>query len=204
MSIILSFSLSAVCPQFFFNRKTYVFIKSFRLEAWRLKIIYVVVLLSVFVFTCSSFIAMKVVYPKNIKRGLLAGMTFSIWPLTISIVQMFIIAVWVSLALAAFNAFWKSWSKAIGLFVAIIIIIITLIITFFKVSELSLLPYISKLIRNNFFDAKKKFQVNYEKKNPIDIMIQEAKSKEEKQIIEQKESTFDQQSIADIEKKGLI
>jgi hypothetical protein len=69
---------------------------------------------------------------------------------------------------------------------------------------LSLLPYISKLIRNNFFDAKKKFQVNYEKKNPIDIMIQEAKSKEEKQIIEQKESTFDQQSIADIEKKGLI
>ncbi len=69
---------------------------------------------------------------------------------------------------------------------------------------MSLLPYISKLIRNNFFDAKKKFQVNYEKKNPIDIMIQEAKSKEEKQIIEQKESTFDQQSIADIEKKGLI
>lgn len=69
---------------------------------------------------------------------------------------------------------------------------------------MSLIPYISKLIRNNFFDAKKKFQVNYEKKNPIDIMIQEAQSKEEKQIIEQKESTFDQQNIADIEKKWLI
>jgi hypothetical protein len=69
------------------------------------------------------------------------------------------------------------------------------------VSELSLIPYISKLIRNNFFDAKKKFQVNYEKKDPIDIMIQEAKTKEEKQIIEQKENTFNQQSIADIEKK---
>jgi hypothetical protein len=66
---------------------------------------------------------------------------------------------------------------------------------------LSLIPYISKLIRNNFFDAKKKFQVNYEKKDPIDIMIQEAKTKEEKQIIEQKENTFDQQSIVDIEKK---
>ena len=66
---------------------------------------------------------------------------------------------------------------------------------------MSLIPYIAKLIRNNFFDAKKKFQVNYEKKNPIDIMIQEAKSKEEKQIIEQKENKFDQQKLTDIEKK---
>jgi hypothetical protein len=63
------------------------------------------------------------------------------------------------------------------------------------------LAYIAKLIRNNFFDAKKKFQVNYDKKNPIDIMIQEFKTKEEKQIIEQKESTFDQQHLTDIEKK---
>jgi hypothetical protein len=58
-----------------------------------------------------------------------------------------------------------------------------------------------KLIRNNFFDVKKKFQVNYEKKNPLDIMIQESKTKEEKQIIEQKESTFDKQHVTDIEKK---
>jgi len=63
------------------------------------------------------------------------------------------------------------------------------------------LAYIAKLIRNNFFDAKQKFQVNYEKKNPIDVMIQESKTKEEKQIIEQKESGFDQKHLTDIEKK---
>lgn len=147
---------------------------------------------------------MKVVYPKNIKRGLLAGMTFTIGPLNISIVQMFVLAVWVALSLAAFNGFSKSWSKVVGLFLAIIILIIFIIIAFFKVSELWLLAYMGKLIRNNFFDVKKKFQVNYEKKNPLDIMIQESKTKEEKQIIEQKESTFDKQHVTDIEKKWLI
>ena len=147
---------------------------------------------------------MKVVYPKNIKRGLLAGMTFSIGPLTISVVQLFILALGISLALAAFNGFSKSWSKALWLLVAIFVLIIFIIIAFFKISELWLVPYIAKLIRNNFFDAKKKFQVNYEKKNPLDIIIQESKTKEEKQIIEQKENTFDKQILTDIEKKWLI
>ncbi|MEI6774471.1 MAG: hypothetical protein WCL18_06910 [bacterium] len=63
------------------------------------------------------------------------------------------------------------------------------------------MAYLAKLIRNNFFDAKKKFQVNYEKNSPLNVMIQEAKTKEEKQIIEQKESTFDTQHVTDIEKK---
>ena len=147
---------------------------------------------------------MKVVYPKNIKRGLLAGMTFTIGPLNISIVQLFILALWVALALAAFNWFSKSWSKAVWLVLAIIILLIFIIIAFFKVSELTLLPYLAKLLRNNFFDAKKKFQVNYEKKNPIDVLIEESKTKEEKQIIEQKLSDFDKQHVVDIEKKWLI
>jgi len=79
---------------------------------------------------------MKVVYPKNIKRGLLAGMTFSIGPLNINVVQMFILALGVALALAAFNGFSKSGSKLLGIFIAIIIIIIFIVMAFFKVSEL--------------------------------------------------------------------
>ena len=84
----------------------------------------------------SKKIPMKVVYPKNIKRGLLAGMTFSIGPLNISVVQLFLLALGVAMALAAFNGFSKSGSKALGLFVAIIIIIIFIVIAFFKVSEM--------------------------------------------------------------------
>lgn len=147
---------------------------------------------------------MKAVYPKNIQKWFLSGMTFNIGPLTISVVQLFILALWVALALVAFNGISKSGSKALGLLFAIIILIIFLVIAFFKVSELSLLPYIAKLIRNGFFDARKKYQVNYEKKNPIDVIIEESKTKEEKRTIEQKDKSFDQQKLKDIEKKWLI
>ncbi len=131
-------------------------------------------------------------------------MTFSIGPLTINIVQMFVLAVGVALALAAFNGLSKSWSKALGILVAILIIVIFIVLAFFKISELWLMAYIAKLVRNNFFDTKKKFQVNYDKKNPLDILVQEAKTKEEKQIIEQKENKFDKNILNDIEKKWLI
>ncbi|MEI7562743.1 MAG: hypothetical protein WCJ39_03345 [bacterium] len=79
---------------------------------------------------------MKVVYPKNIKKGLFAGMTFTIGPLTISIIQLFIMAVGIAIALAVFNTFAKAGSKIIGVFLAVIILIIFIVIVFFKVSEL--------------------------------------------------------------------
>jgi hypothetical protein len=64
-----------------------------------------------------------------------------------------------------------------------------------------LIAYIAKLVRNGFFDTKKKFQVNYDKTNPLNVLIQESKTEEEKQIIEHKESFFDKQHLTDIEKK---
>jgi len=147
---------------------------------------------------------MKVVYPKNIQRWLLAGMTFSMWPLTINVVQMFILAIGISAGLAIFNWVSKSWSKAIWVLLAIVVILFFVVIAFFKISELWLIAYIAKLVRNGFFDTKKKFQVNYDKTNPLNVLIQESKTEEEKQIIEHKESFFDKQHLTDIEKKWLI
>jgi len=147
---------------------------------------------------------MKVVYPKNIQRWLLAWLTFSIGPLTISVIQMFILAVGVALALASFNGIAKSWSKALWLLVAVVIILVFLVVAFFKMSELWLLAYIAKLVRNNFFDANKKFQVNYPKHNPIDVAVAQAKTKEEKRVIEQKDTAFDPTMVSDIEKKWLL
>jgi len=60
------------------------------------------------------------------------------------------------------------------------------------------------MVRNNFFDTTKKFQINYEKHNPTEIKIKEAKSEEEKAVIENKESWFDKDKLKDIEKGGLI
>lgn len=131
-------------------------------------------------------------------------MTFTLGPLTISIVQLFVLALGVALALAVFNWLSKAWSKALGIFVALFVLMIFVVIAFFKISELPLIPYLAKLIRNNFFDTKKKFQVNYEKKDPVDVIIKEAQTHENKQIIEQKEHAFDQQILTDIEKKWLI
>lgn len=59
-------------------------------------------------------------------------------------------------------------------------------IAFFKISELPLIPFIAKMIRNNFFDTKRKFQENYTRENPVDIAIKQSRAGEEKQIIERK------------------
>lgn len=147
---------------------------------------------------------MKVVYPKNIKKWLFAGMTFSIWPLTISILQLFILAVGIALALAAFNSFAKSGSKVVGVLVALFILIIFAAIAFFKISELALVPFIAKMVRNNFFDTKKKFQENYTKESPVDILIKENKATEEKQVIEKKVGWLSQERISEIEKWWLV
>ncbi|PJA49002.1 MAG: hypothetical protein CO170_00880 [candidate division SR1 bacterium CG_4_9_14_3_um_filter_40_9] len=146
---------------------------------------------------------MKVVYPKNIKKGLLAGLTFQIGPINLSIIQLFLLAIGVAAAMGIFNAF-KGGSRGVGVILAIFVFIIFIVIAFFKISELGLIAFIAKMVRNNFFDTTKKFQINYEKRNPTEIKIKEAKSEEEKAVIENKESGFDKDKLKDIEKGGLI
>jgi hypothetical protein len=50
-----------------------------------------------------------------------------------------------------------------------------MVIAFFNVSELSLLAFIAKKIKDNFLDVQKKFQSNYTKIDPTEITIQKAK-----------------------------
>ncbi|MEI7918852.1 MAG: hypothetical protein WCH65_01195 [bacterium] len=42
--------------------------------------------------------------------------------------------------------------------------------------------------------------MNYEKHNPLDVIIKESNIQEEKQIIETKANTFDKKPLRDIEK----
>lgn len=48
---------------------------------------------------------MKAVFPKNIQKGLLSGLNFSIGPLTISLVQLFILAIGIAISLVVFSKF---------------------------------------------------------------------------------------------------
>lgn len=147
---------------------------------------------------------MKVVYPKNIQKWFLAWLTFTIGPLSLSIIQLFVLAIGIAAGMGIFQAFNKSGGKVIGIFLAVVVVIIFIAIAFFKMSELSLIPFIAKLVRNNFFDSTKKYQINYQKSNSTEIKIKEAKSEEEKVSIEQKESSFNKESLKNIQDSGLL
>lgn len=147
---------------------------------------------------------MKVTFPKNIKKWLLAGMTLNLGPISLSIIQLFIIAVGVGLALAVFQSVSKSWNSAAGIVFAIPVLIIFILIAFFKISEMNLLEYIAKLFRNKFFDTTKKFQNNFEKEDKMDILIKESRLEDKKQKIEQKDGKLTDDLISNIEKWGLI
>jgi hypothetical protein len=60
------------------------------------------------------------------------------------------------------------------------------------------------MIRNKMYDSPKKFQVNFEKENPIDVMIKKSRIEEKKQVIEQKDSKMSKELLKQIEKGGLL
>jgi hypothetical protein len=147
---------------------------------------------------------MKVTFPKNIKKWLLAWMTLNLGPVSVTIIQLFLLAVWVWLALAIFKAASQSGSTAAGIVFAVPVLAIFIVMAFFKVSEMWLLEYIAKLIRNKIYDVPQKFQINFEKENPVDLMIKKSKIEEKKQVIEQKDGKISKDLLKQIEKGGLL
>jgi hypothetical protein len=117
---------------------------------------------------------MKVFVPRNIEKGLF-NMHFQLGPLTVSLVQLVLIALWAGTGLMIWNLVMKSGgSKAIATMMALPAVAVFLIIAFFKVSELSLLPFLAKIWRTRFLDTTKKFQNNTGKIDPLEVMIKES------------------------------
>ena len=78
-----------------------------------------------------------------------------------------------------------------------------MVIAFFNVSELSLLAFIAKKIKDSFLDVPKKFQNNYTKIDPTEVIIQKSRQEKWKQRIEIKE-WIDMSKVSDIEKWGIL
>jgi uncharacterized transporter YbjL len=78
---------------------------------------------------------MKVLFPRNVAKGMF-NMRLSLGPLDVTIVQLFLLAIGVSIGLAVFNAVSKSGGRAAGLMAAIPVIGIFIVVAFFKVSEM--------------------------------------------------------------------
>lgn len=143
---------------------------------------------------------MKVPFPKNIKKWLLAGMTLNLGPISLSLVQLLMLAVGVGISLTIFNSVSKSSSTAVGVIFAAPILIIFLIFAFFKVSEMGMIEYIAKIFRNKFFDTTKKFQENFSKFDQTKILLEESKLDAKKIKIEQKENKLDEDVLKNIER----
>ncbi|MBO4204078.1 hypothetical protein J5893_04635 [bacterium] len=93
-------------------------------------------------------------------------------------------AIGVVIALATFSSFSKADAKSLGIVLAVLILMFFIFITFFKVSELNLMAFIAKKVKDVFLDTTQKYQTNMKKYSPTDILIAKSHQKETKQKIE--------------------
>jgi len=122
---------------------------------------------------------------------------------SVSFIQLIILAIWAVFALWTFSTFSNSGAKWVGITLAIIIFLIFMFIAFFNVSELNLLAFIAKKVKDNFLDVPKKFQMNYVKLDPTEITIAKSKQEKWKQRIEIKEE-LDVSKLNEIEKWWIL
>ncbi len=132
---------------------------------------------------------MRVFVPRHISGGMF-NMNLSIGPLNISIIQLFILALWAAVSLSIWNSLNSAWMDAVMSWIFILpVVLIFIFIAFFKVSELSLIPFIAKLIRTYFFDETKKYQ-NWQKLvDPQKVLLRKIKTSEPEQKVEYKKSS---------------
>lgn len=111
-------------------------------------------------------------------------MNFQMGPISVSLVQLILLAVGMALSLVIWNGMVRSGaSKATAAVFAIPVFIIFIVIAFFRISELGLVAFIAKLIRTNFLDTPRKFQENYERIDPADIALKKAKANDDQEKV---------------------
>jgi len=146
---------------------------------------------------------MKVMFPQHIKKWFFAWVAFSILWFSVSFIQLIILSIWAVFSLWTFSTFNNSGAKWVWVILAVVIFLIFVFIAFFKVSELNLLAFIAKKIKDNFLDVSKRYQMNYVKIDPIEVMIAKSKQEKWKQRIEIKEE-LDVSKLNEIEKWWLL
>lgn len=112
-------------------------------------------------------------------------MSFTIGPLTVNIIQLFVLAAGIAGSFAIANYFMKNGqNRFVAIAFASPLALLAFAIAFFKVSEMGLLEFIAKMLRTHFFDTTTKYQVNLVKENKIDLLIKEIHSEEQTQKIQ--------------------
>jgi hypothetical protein len=68
-------------------------------------------------------------------------------------------------------------------------------IAFFKRSELTLIPFIAKMIRTHFLDTTKKFQINRDKPDPKAILLAKFRKTDHDKVITQKDLIINEEAL---------
>lgn len=151
------------------------------------------------------YISMKVLFPRHIKKGLLAGIQFTFWPITIWLWQLLIIAVWAASSFGVATYFMKNeYSKVIAIIFASPIFLLSLAFAFFSISEMGLLQFLIKIVRTKFFDTSIKYQVDIAKPYPGDLLLLKRKENEKTDVINYKKSLTDNQSVKSSQEDSLL
>jgi len=148
---------------------------------------------------------MKVLFPRNIPKWMFS-MHLTIGPLTITIVQMFILAMGAAVGLAVFNGITKQWeaSKLWWIIASIIVILIFVFIAFFKISEMWLVEFSAKFLRTYFFDEAKKYQTNYRRFDETEILLAKHRWAQDVDVIESKQLTLTNKQLEELDWSGLL
>jgi len=119
---------------------------------------------------------MKIFVPQHVEGNFFSSYV-RIWPFELRLWQFLVILVGVALGGVIYTRMAKDpATKTLGMILGGIVFLFFLFVALFKISELTLVPFLAKKIKDHFFDTSKKYQVNYPKIWPIDLGMAEAKS----------------------------
>jgi hypothetical protein len=138
---------------------------------------------------------MKIFIPRHISWGWF-NMSVTLGPASISLVQLLILALGIGLSLWVWNNLTtNNMDKGIAFFLVLPILIIFVFIAFFKYSELTLVPFIAKMIRTYFLNTTLKFQIPRDKVDPIAITYAKIKKVDHEQVYIKKQFMIDNESL---------
>ncbi len=142
----------------------------------------------------------KVFIPRNIS-GWWFNMSVQLWPFSISIIQLMTLAVGMWLGLWIWNVLFKNGvSKTMAFIVAIPIFMVFVFVAFFKYSELTLFPFIAKMIRTYFLDVTQKYQINWLRVDIHAINLARFRNTDHEVIIEQKSLHLDTEKLEKLQR----
>lgn len=138
---------------------------------------------------------MKIFIPRNISGGWF-NMSVTIWPASISVVQLLIVALWIGLSLGVWNNLTTNGvERIVAFFMVLPILLIFVFIAFFKYSELSLIPFLAKMVKTYFLDTTSKFQVTWNKPDPVAIAYAHIKKVDQDVTVAKKNLELDDERL---------